>query len=82
MGDLPTRIEAAEGPSRELDAEIAVATHIGISAVPRYFTSSLDAALTLYIHIPDMISTNPRKVCADALRQRNEILGKGRDGRA
>lgn len=37
--------------------------------VPRW-TASLDAALTLYLHQPDTMPTNPRKAAAEALEQR------------
>lgn len=49
--------------------------------VPAY-SASIDAALTLYIHRPDVVSTCPRKVCADALRQRTKVLGEGPEGGA
>lgn len=55
MTDLITRLESADGPSRELDAEIAVVCGIDIGRskgdpndhrLPAY-TASIDAALTL-----------------------------------
>lgn len=55
MTDLATRIEQAEGPSRELDREIAEALQDAIEATTgkcpplnmRPYTTSLDAAMTL-----------------------------------
>ncbi|CAB4120787.1 hypothetical protein UFOVP5_24 [uncultured Caudovirales phage] len=82
---LPHRIEAAEGADRALDADIHESLGNVVDAATvqwhsadetPFYTASLDAALTLYIHKPDMVSSCPRKVCADALRQRCEILGK------
>lgn len=40
----------------------------GLSVIPSY-TTSLDAAVTLYKRKPEVISSDPRKVCAEALRQ-------------
>jgi hypothetical protein len=40
------------------------------------FTASLDAAMTLYMHKPDMIHSCPRKVAAHALEQRATFLEK------
>lgn len=36
------------------------------------FTASLDAAMTLYIRVPERIPSNPRQATAEALRQRAE----------
>ncbi len=44
-----------------------------VELVPAY-TASLDAAMSLYVEIPDMIPSSPRKATADALRQRAEAL--------
>lgn len=113
MTSLTERIEAATGPCRDLDAQIALRClpqfsgwiehpanngnqygelapsreafdewliHDGepcLIAAPAY-TSSLDAAMTLYIDKPAMVSSDPRKVVLDALRQREKVLGKGR----
>lgn len=35
-------------------------------------TASLDAALTLYVHVPERVPSNPRLATAEALRQRAE----------
>lgn len=48
----------------------------GAKYAPNY-TASIDAAMTLYIHKPDVVSSCPRKVCVNALQQRIEVLGKG-----
>lgn len=55
LQDLIKRIEAADGPDRELDAEIAVQVkpwremcNLGVEIPP--YTSSIDAAMTL---VPD-----------------------------
>lgn len=51
---LIERLEAATGPERELDAEIAAVVEAGMRhhwfASPPLFTSSIDAAMTL---VPD-----------------------------
>ena len=39
-----------------------------ISAPP--YTASIDAAMGLYVRVPDRIPSDPRKVAAEALRQR------------
>ncbi len=46
MTDLIKALEAAEGPSRELDLQIAAAVSHNPRFLPR-FTASIDAALTL-----------------------------------
>ena len=40
-----------------------------------HYTTSLDAALTLYVRVPNMIPSNPIDTCIEGLRQRAEILG-------
>ena len=93
---LASRVEAATGADRELDAAIAVAVSDDVGAwvvepspsslfshqpgwfctsdnrshkAPAY-TASLDAAMSLYITIPERIPSNPRLATAEALRQR------------
>jgi hypothetical protein len=36
------------------------------------FTASLDAAMTLYVRLPERVPSNPRLATAEALRQRAE----------
>ena len=72
MTDLATRIEQAEGPSRELDAEIATIfgwTPAHDLVCPAY-TASLDAAMTL---VPD--GTNVHAVILDKGLTRIELNG-------
>jgi hypothetical protein len=96
---LIERVEAARGPDRELDAEIArtrlpadaddIARSRGgwsyrvfgpegwddewMEVLP--YTGSLDAAVTLYPALPDMIPSCPRKATAAALRARLASIG-------
>lgn len=37
-----------------------------------YYTASLDAAMTLYVCVPERVPSNPRLAAAEALRQRAE----------
>lgn len=79
--DLADRVKRATGAVRELDADIALTqgwhvyagdNWIGPRAeicVPAY-TASLDAAMSLYVTIPEHIPSNPRLATAEALRQR------------
>jgi len=71
---LASRVEAATGADRGLDSEIHHAKCGGVGTgsygtEPRY-TASLDAAMSLYITIPERIPSNPRLATAEALRQR------------
>jgi hypothetical protein len=76
---LAERIEASAGPDRELDAAICdwlrdnsgfVPNRADI-AYPFYaFTESLDAAMSLYLQVPERVPSDPRKAAAEALRQR------------
>ena len=80
MKDLIAKMEQAGEGSRKLDAEIAFQSgwHVdnndnwigpqGEIVVPHY-TTSLDAALTLYNVVPDVISTDPIKACIEGLKQ-------------
>ena len=87
---LVDRVEALTGPCRETDVAVALAkgwiqTGDGwfrpanvdvrhhITEMPRY-TASLDTAMTLYIRVPELVASNPRKAAASALRQRAESL--------
>lgn len=47
---------------------VAVGETEGVDLVPLW-TTSLDAAVTLYKVKPDRIPSDPKKVCAEALRQ-------------
>ncbi len=82
---LADRAEKAEGADRELDWQIQLLTDPRAPGTcqmhydPAY-TASVDAALMLYKHKPDMVSSCPRKVCADALRQRIALLDEGNEG--
>ena len=81
MTDLETLIadlEAAEEGSRKLDYRIHALLHNQTSEwvweqdfvhhdIPHY-TTSLDAALTLYRDRPDFVPSDPRLTCVDALR--------------
>ncbi|HEY1034999.1 MAG TPA: hypothetical protein VGE09_08460 [Pseudoxanthomonas sp.] len=61
-----------EGPSFDLDCKIErlCEPHRAKQICnARPYTTSLDAAVTLYKTKPDRISTDPMKVCAEALRQ-------------
>ena len=82
---LAERVEALNGADDVVNEAIALLIRgqcdWPLVLAPR-FTASLDAAMGLYMDKPDVISTCPRKVCADALRQRAEVLGKGPEGRA
>ena len=69
-------------PGNRSDDQKDVTAHARAKVAAPAFTASLDAAMGLYMDKPDVISTCPRKVCADALRQRAEVLGKGPEGRA
>jgi len=40
---------------------------------PPYYTARLDAAVTLYAVLPEVIPSCPRKVCAAALREKAGI---------
>lgn len=71
--------ELAEDFGMEWAVEIATHYDSAYRSLPHY-TTSLDAAMTLYKHMPDVISSCPRKVVADALRQRISILGEGQQG--
>ena len=71
---LAERVEAATGADNGIDSEIhhAVLNGVGVGsygAQPTY-TASLDAAMSLYITIPERIPSNPRLATAEALRQR------------
>ena len=71
---LASRVEVATGADSGLDSEIhhAVLNGVGVGsygAQPTY-TASLDAAMSLYITIPEHIPSNPRLATAEALRQR------------
>ncbi len=77
MADLADRIEAATEGSRELDRAIATALlgrpYISFQDAPiPHYTSSVDAALSLYLRVPDRVPSNPRLAAAEALRQREE----------
>lgn len=67
---LAAKVEAAEGPDHVLAADINEAT-LRIPCPPD-FTASIDAALTLYISVPERVPSNPRLATAEALRQRAE----------
>lgn len=71
--------------SRECDAEIAVAlgmypgwtnrrdgSFVGTQVVKQcyHYTTSLDAAASLYLDKPTMIPSDPLECCRDALKQR------------
>ena len=72
---LAERVEREE-PSDDINELVRVA--VGASRIknsagdmdPPAYTTSLDAAVTLYLKRPDTISSDPRKVAADALRAR------------
>ena len=71
---LASRVEVATGADSGLDSEIhhAILNGVGVGsygAQPAY-TASLDAAMSLYITIPERIPSNPRLATAEALRQR------------
>jgi len=78
--ELIAKLEAAEGASRELDAEIDILALESGGRQERYmtpdttphYTSSIDDALTLYREHPAFVSTDPRQVCIAALKARNE----------
>lgn len=40
------------------------------------WTTSIDAALTLYLRKPERVPSDPRLACIEALRQRDAIAGK------
>ena len=71
---LAERCEQAAGPDRELD--FAIAAGVGWPDSPnlhqhaRRYTESLDAAVTLYLVLPEVIPSCPRKASAAALRAR------------
>jgi hypothetical protein len=71
---LADRCEQAAGPDRELD--FAIAAGVGWPDSPnlhqnaRRYTESLDAAVTLYLVLPRVIPSCPRKASAAALRAR------------
>ena len=71
---LADRCEQAAGPNRELD--FAIAAGVGWPDSPnlhqhaRRYTESLDAAVTLYLVLPEVIPSCPRKASAAALRAR------------
>lgn len=73
MTDLIAKLEAADGPARELDYEIAAA--IGWPDAPhskqhaRRYTESVDAALTLYKEKPNRVPSNPIDACIEGLKQ-------------
>ena len=78
LTELIAKLEAATKESRELDVAIErVKRHLGpndgvrLDFIPVY-TSSLDAALTLYNIKPIMISSNPRIICINALKAREK----------
>lgn len=83
LSELADRVEAATGPDRELDLLIwRVADPVNATdcldvncAKPlpwlHLYTSSLDAAMTLYVHLPERVPSCPRKALAEALRQRS-----------
>jgi hypothetical protein len=76
--ELASRCEKATGPDRELDLAIALAVGDETWAEPDraklYYTASLDAAMSLYLRVPERIPSDPRKATAEALRQRAEEL--------
>ena len=60
---------------RELRAAWTAEEWRGIAvsqSVPAY-TSSIDAAMQLYLEVPERVPSDPRKATAEALRQRAEV---------
>lgn len=71
---LIAALEKATGPDHELDAAIADLVDLPIIengqvvACP-LFTSSIDAAMTLYKSIPDRVPAKALSACREALQQ-------------
>jgi AcrR family transcriptional regulator len=67
---LAERCEREEGA--DIEREIALALH----SPPRGpvvgdpYTRSMDAALRLFLHVPERVPSNPRLAAAEGLRQR------------
>ncbi|WP_420140186.1 hypothetical protein [Sphingomonas sp.] len=78
--ELAERAEKVTGPDRELDIAIwrlVDPKAIEVEAQGRRplpwlhrYTASLDAAMTLYVEVPERVPPNPRLATAEALRQR------------
>lgn len=75
---LAERVEAATGADRDIDHAIYAVANPA-KPIPHdrrllpwehCYTASLDAAMSLYITIPERIPSNPRLATAEALRQR------------
>lgn len=71
---LADRCEADTVPDRDLDDDIVSLMNpdaiVGPGCAIPHFTASLDAALSLYLILPNLVPSCPRKATADALRQR------------
>jgi len=70
---ISDRVAALIGPDREVDYEIGMEVRKlrpFLFPYHRPYTSSLDAAMTLYPEIPDEVPSCPRKATAAALRAR------------
>lgn len=88
LNELAERCEKATGPCRELDKDIAIALGAHTVQIDRggrgmmlfadsggplpLWTASLDAAMTLYLRVPERVPSDPRLATAEALRQRAE----------
>ncbi len=74
--ELAERCEKASGSDRTLDdliVDVALfEDEIGDRDPTPRFTTSLDAAMTLYVNAPERVPSNPRLAAAEALRQRAE----------
>lgn len=79
-GDHPSRgallalaegCENESGPNFRLDTKIAMLVNGKLGRRLSY-TASLDAAMTLYVRVPERVPADPRKAAAEALRQRAE----------
>ncbi len=66
---LASKVEALAGACRLTDFDIARVVY-GRSIGVAKWTASIDAAMTLYVTVPDRVPSNPRAATAEALRQR------------
>lgn len=67
MEELIKRVKAATEGSARLDLAICNALFPERETVP-YYTTSIDAAVTLYKVLPSRIPSNPLEVVVEALR--------------